>query len=70
MRYKIGGENDMTEGEMLKISVEEFSRVQDWMELAERDSAIYQSLRKRYMDLKVILTSSGVNLTEIDRIKA
>lgn len=70
MRYKIGGENDMAEGEMLKISVEEFSRVQDWMELAERDSAIYQSLRKRYMDLKVILTSSGVNLTEIDRIKA
>lgn len=60
----------MTEGEMLKISVEEFSRVQDWMELADRDSAIYQSLRKRYMDLKVILTSSGVNLTEIDRIKA
>lgn len=60
----------MTEGEMLKISVEEFSRVQDWMELADRDSAIYQSLRKRYMDLKVILTSFGVNLTEIDRIKA
>lgn len=70
MRHKIGGDNDMTEGEMLKISVEEFSRVQDWMELADRDSAIYQSLRKRYMDLKVILTSSGVNLTEIDRIKA
>lgn len=60
----------MTEAEMLKISVEEFSRVQDWMELAEQDSAIYRSLRKRYMDLKVILTSSGVNLTEIDRIKA
>lgn len=60
----------MTEAEMLKISVEEFSRVQDWMELAEQDSAIYRSLRKRYMDLKVILTASGVNLTEIDRIKA
>lgn len=55
---------------MLKISVEEFSRVQDWMELADRDSAIYQSLRKRYLDLKVILTSSGLNLTEIDRVKA
>lgn len=64
------GGNRMTEAEMLKISVEEFSRVQDWMELAEQDSAIYRSLRKRYMDLKVILTSSGVNLTEIDRIKA
>ncbi|MCM1217586.1 MAG: hypothetical protein NC331_10450 [Lachnospiraceae bacterium] len=60
----------MSEKEMLKISVEEFSRVQDWMELADRESEIYKSLRKRYVDLKVILTSSGVNLTEIDRIKA
>lgn len=59
----------MSEKELLKISVEEFSRVQDWMELAEKDSEIYKALRKRYIDLKVILTSSGVNLTEIDRIK-
>ena len=36
---------------------------------AEKDSAVYQSLKKRYIDLKVILTSSGINLTEIDRIK-
>ena len=48
----------MTEKEMLKISVEEFSRVQDWIELSEKDSEIYKSLRKRYKDLKVILTSS------------
>ena len=59
----------MTEKEMLKISVEEFSRVQDWIELAEKDSDVYKSLKKRYLDLKVILTSSGLNLTEIDRIK-
>ena len=60
----------MTEKELLKISVEEFSRVQDWMELAEKESVVYKSLRKRYLDLKVILTSSGINLTEIDRLKA
>lgn len=59
----------MTDKEMLKISIEEFSRVQDWMELAEKGTAIYQSLRKRYIDLKAILTASGVNLTEIDRIR-
>lgn len=59
----------MTEKEMIKISVEEFSRVQDWMELSEKDSSVYKSLKKRYMDLKAILTLSGVNLTEIDRIK-
>lgn len=60
----------MSEKEMLKISVEEFSRIQDWMEMAEKDTELYQSLRKRYVDLKVILTASGINLTEIDRIKA
>ena len=60
----------MTEGEMLKLSVEEFSRIQDWMELSDKDSDVYKSLRKRYIDLKVILSASGVNLTELDRIKA
>ena len=43
--------------------------VKDLMELSEKDSSVYKSLKKRYTDLKVILTSSGVNLTEIDRIK-
>lgn len=60
----------MTEGGMLKLSVEEFSRVQDWMELSDKGSEVYKSLRKRYIDLKVILSASGVNLTELDRIKA
>lgn len=60
----------MTEKEMLKISIEEFSRIQDWMELSDKGSDVYKSLKKRYLDLKVILTSSGVNLTEIDRINA
>ena len=60
----------MTEKEMLKISVEEFSRVQDWIEMAvDKDSELYRSMKKRYTDLKAILTISGVNLTEIDRIK-
>lgn len=64
------GGDGMTEGEMLKLSVEEFSRVQDWMELSDKGSEVYKSLRKRYIDLKVILSASGVNLTELDRIKA
>lgn len=68
--YIMIGGGRMTEKEMMKISVEEFSRVQDWMEISEKDSPVYNSLKKRYIDLKVILTSSGVNLTEIDRIKA
>ena len=59
----------MTEKEMLKISIEEFSRVQDWMQLSDKGSEVYQSLKKRYVDLKAILTASGINLTEIDRVK-
>lgn len=60
----------MTEKEMLKIAVEEFSRIQRYMQLADQESDVYKALRERYIDLKVILTASGVNLTEIDRIKA
>lgn len=60
----------MTEKEMLKISIEEFSRLQDYMIASEKDSAAYNIMKTRYNDLKAILTSSGVNLTDIDRIKA
>ncbi|MCI9101732.1 MAG: hypothetical protein HFG47_00205 [Lachnospiraceae bacterium] len=59
----------MTEKEMLKVSIEEFSRVQEWMLLAEKESNVYKSLRIRYVELKVLLMVSGVNLTELDRIK-
>ena len=59
----------MTEGEMLKLSVEEFSRLQQYMLLSEKDSAAYKSMKIRYIELKVILTASGVNLTELDMIK-
>jgi hypothetical protein len=33
------------------------------------DSDVYKAMKERYIDLKVILSASGVNLTEIDRIK-
>ncbi len=59
----------MTEKEMLKMTVEEFSRVQNYMLLSEKGSEAYKLMRERYIELKVILTISGVNLTELDRIK-
>ena len=59
----------MTEGEMLKLSVEEFSRLQQYMRLTEKDSEAYKAMKIRYIELKVILSSSGVNLTELDMIK-
>ena len=59
----------MTEKEMLKISVEEFSRLQSYMLTADKDSETYKIMKLRYIELKVILTASGVNITELDRVK-
>lgn len=59
----------MAEKEMLKMTVEEFSRVQNYMLLSEKGSEAYKLMRERCIELKVILTISGVNLTELDRIK-
>ena len=68
-----GGESmdemENTEMEMIKVCVEEFSRLQGWMEMAEKDSELYRSLKTRYRDLKVILTAMGVNVTELDTIR-
>ena len=59
----------MSEKEMLKISVEEFSRLQTYMLSADKESETYKIMKLRYIQLKVILTASGINLTELDRIK-
>lgn len=59
----------MPEIELLKISVEEFSRLQDYMIDTDKESAAYKKMKRRYIELKVILTASGVNITELDIIK-
>ncbi len=59
----------MSEKEMLKISVEEFSRLQDYMIDTDKESVAYKKMKRRYIELKVILTASGINLTELDIIK-
>lgn len=59
----------MTEKEMLKMSVEEFDRLQDYMQSCDKDSEAYKKMKRRYIALKVILTAFGVNITEIDYIK-
>ena len=59
----------MTDKEMMKVSVEEFSRLQRYMILADKESDTYKAMYERYVELKVILTSFGVNLTELDRVK-
>lgn len=59
----------MSEKEMLQKNVEEFSRLQRYMHLSDKDSEAYREMHERYVELKVILTASGINLTELDRIK-
>ena len=59
----------MTEKEMIQRNIEEFSRLQDYMLEDGKEAKAYNTMRKRYLDLKEILQASGVNLTDIDRIK-
>lgn len=60
---------EMSKEELMKISIEEFSRLQDWMLTTSKDSETYKAMKKRYVELKVILTSLSVNITELDKIK-
>ena len=59
----------MAEKEMMQRNIEEFSRLQDYMIESDKESAAYKKMKKRYIELKVILTVSGINLTELDYIK-
>ena len=56
--------------DIIKDYVSEFSRLQNWM-LAIKEIApeTYESMYDRYIELKVTLTSLGVNLTPIDKIE-
>jgi hypothetical protein len=57
--------------DIIKDYVTEFSRIQDWMiPIKDLSPETYESMHKRYIELKVTLTSLGVNITELDRIKA
>lgn len=57
--------------DIVKDSVVEFSRLQDWMISAKDhgDMDTYNMMHKRYIELKVILSTAGVNLAEIDKIR-
>lgn len=59
----------MAKKEMMQRNIEDFSRIQRYMSLAEKDSEAYKAMKERYIELKIILSASGVNLTELDRIK-
>lgn len=60
---------EMAEKGMMQINVEELGRLQDYMVSCEKDSEAYKKMKRRYTELKVILTAFGINLTELDIIK-
>lgn len=59
----------MTEKEMLQKNIEEFSRLQNYMLLSDKNSEAYRVMKDRYIELKIILTAFGINLIELDKIK-
>ncbi len=59
----------MTEKEMMQRNIEEFSRLQDYMLEDGKEAKAYNTMLKRYLDLKAILQASGISLTDIDRVK-
>lgn len=57
--------------DIIRDSINEFSRLQNWMlsVKSKNDMETYNLMHDRYIELKVILSSLGVNLTELDKIK-
>ena len=57
--------------EIIERALYDFQKVQAHMMSAKKENATetYAGLKKDYISLKVLLTSLGVNLTEIDNMK-
>lgn len=55
--------------DIIKDYIAEFSRLQNWMiSIKDKDIDTYNSMHDRYIELKVTLTSLGVNLSQLDKI--
>lgn len=65
------GEHMPTSLEVTKQAIDDFAKIQRHMLIAKEEGAIktYASLKDEYLSLKAILQVSGVNLTDIDKIK-
>lgn len=57
--------------EIIRDALNDFQKVQNRMLLAREENAVrtYADLKDDYVSLKALLTSLGVNLTEVDKIK-
>ena len=59
------------DAEIIKEALNDFQKVQKRMQLAKEENAVktYADLKDDYLSLKALLTSLGVNLSEVDKIK-
>ena len=57
--------------EIIERALNDFQKVQTHMMNAKKENATetYAGLKDDYISLKVLLTSLGVNITEVDKIK-
>lgn len=61
----------LEDAEIIRDALNDFQKVQKRMLLAKEENAVrtYADLKDDYISLKALLTSLGVNLTEIDKVK-
>ena len=61
----------MNGAEIIKNAMDEFKEIQEYMSVAKEENATktYNILKKKYLYLKALLNSLGVNLTDIDEFK-
>lgn len=57
--------------DVTKAALDDFKKIQKYMLLARKENAVetYTELKDEYLTLKALLNVSGVNLTDIDKIK-
>lgn len=57
--------------EVTKQALDDFKKIQEYMLLAKKENAIetYAKLKDEYLTIKAFLQISGVNLSELDKIK-
>ena len=57
--------------EVTKAALDDFKKIQEYMLLAKKENAVetYAKLKDEYLTIKTLLNVSGVNLTDIDKIK-
>lgn len=69
--YMTRRRGQMNGAEIMKNAMDEFKDIQEYMEIAREENAVktYAKLKKKYLYLKALLNSLGVNLADIDDIK-